>query len=490
MLRKRKITINNVEDFVSEQKRIREWKKIFMIQAGIFLGCCLIVWWAWWSIFAFAKTIGTSVGNVVAQGTKTIVGRTLWTEPKLDANGNLNIAFIGYGWDRHAWGYLTDAMIIASINPKKGTMAMMSIPRDLYVKKPNGAYWKINSIFESTFYQNDKDYDKSAPSILGKLSEITTIPLTYYAFIDFKWFETFLDSLWGVTIDVPEPIYDTTYPGPNNSYTTFAIQSWLQTLDWATALKYARSRHTTSDYARSLRQQAIIQGVMDKVLSSKTLLSPSKMEELYKNMTNFVHTNVSMWEMLWWLPYSSSLKHKSSRQIAACGASRRQTAQAWCLLYTPPMEAFGGASVQLPSGSTPSNVSQYDVIHSFVQDTVLNIDFLAEGATVRVLNGINTWVNRTLRLTPFANNIAIDLVKAGFKIFDVGNAPTPLAQSTISTNGPWREASIAKIRRFIPNVLVTEWTVIPDGPSLTLTLWDDFASGSTSTKNLPLYLQY
>ncbi len=490
MIRKRKI-INSTEDFILDQKRIREGKKIFMIQAGIFLLCCLVIWWAWGSIFWFVQTIGISIWNVVSQGTKTLVGHTLWTEPTLDGSGNFNIALIGYGGDNHAGWYLTDSMIIASINPKKGTMAMMSVPRDLYVDKPNGATGKINSVFESVFFRNKQDYELSAPSLLGKLTEITTIPITYYAFIDFKWFEAFLDTLGGITIDVPEPIYDTTYPGPNNSYTTFSIQSGLQTLNWATALKYARSRHTTSDYSRSLRQQAIIQGIMDKVLSSNTLLSPSKMEDLYKNMTSFVHTNVSMGELLWALPYSSSLKHKTSRQIAACGASRRQTAQPGCLLYTPPMEQFGGASVQLPVGATVSNLSNYTIIHSYVQDTVLNTDFLAEDATVRVLNWVDTWVNRALRTVPIWNNIAVDLVKAWFRIFDVGNAPMPLAETTITTNGPWFEASIAKIRRFIPNIIVAEWAIVPDGPSITLTIGNNYASGNIqSTKNLPLYLQY
>lgn len=492
MIRKRKITINSAEDFVLEQKRIRQGKKIFMIQAWIFLFCCLVVWRAWWSIFSFVKTIWVSIGNVVAQGTKTIVWQTLGTKPKLDEHGNINVALIGYGWDTHAGWYLTDAMIIVSINPEKGTMAMLSIPRDLYVKHPSGSYGKINSIFAWAFTQNKKNYDLAAPSILGKLTEITGIPLSYYAFIDFKWFETFLDSLWWITIDVPEPIYDSAYPGPNNSYITFSIQSGTQTLDGATALKYARSRHSTSDYSRSRRQQEIIQGILDKILSSSTLPSPSKMDELYKNVTSFVHTNVAVWELLWWLPYSSSLKKKSSRQVAACGASRWESAQAWCLLYTPPMEAFGGASVQLPSWATPSSVSNYTAIKSFVADTMMNTDFLADNSTIRVQNGINTWVNKTLRTVPIWNNVAVDLVKAWFRIFDVGNAPAPIAQTTVTTNGPWRKASIEKVRRFFPNVIVTEWAVVPDGPSLTLTIGDDYASGNRASieKTLPLYLQY
>jgi anionic cell wall polymer biosynthesis LytR-Cps2A-Psr (LCP) family protein len=102
---------------------------------------------------------------------------------------------------------------------------MLSIPRDMYVKKPNGAYGKINSVFESAFYQNDRDYDKASPILLKKFTEITGIPLSYYAFIDFDGFEKFVDSIGGIEIDVPESIYDSSYPGENNSYIVFSIDS-------------------------------------------------------------------------------------------------------------------------------------------------------------------------------------------------------------------------------------------------------------------------
>jgi hypothetical protein len=41
-------------------------------------------------------------------------------------------------------------------------------------------------VFASAMYQNKNDYALAAPSILGKITEITGIPLDYYAFIDFK----------------------------------------------------------------------------------------------------------------------------------------------------------------------------------------------------------------------------------------------------------------------------------------------------------------
>lgn len=487
MIRQRKLTINS-DDFISTQKNTssNKGKKIFLIQSLIFLWCCLIIWWSRGTLFAFIGKIGTTV----SKKTMSIVSKTIGTKPQLDEKGNLNIALIGYGGAKHDGSYLTDSMIIASINPEKGTMSMLSIPRDLYVKKPNGSYGKINSIFSSSFYQSHNNYDSGAADILGKLNEITWVPLHYYAFIDFHGFEEFIDTLGGVQINVPEPLYDSAYPGANNSYIVFSVSSGLQTMDGGTALKYARSRHSTSDYDRSLRQQAIIQSLMDKITSSSTLLNPGKMKKLYDSATSFIHTNISADEILRGIPYMSSIKKKTSWQIAACGNGRWQTAQAGCLLYTPAMEAFWWMSVQLPAGATPSSISNYEVIKSFVNDTMMNTDFLAENPTVRVLNGINTGAIAKRRTVPVASNTAIDLIEYGYKIYDVGNAITPQTQTTIMTNGEGREVSIARLKKLFPFAIVTStWSTV-DGPSLTLTIGDDYTSGSVSKNTLPLYLQY
>ena len=95
-----------------------------------------------------------------------------------------------------------------------------------------------------------------------------------------------------------------------------------------TALRYARSRHSTSDYARSLRQQAIIQALLDKLTKAGTILNPVKAKSIYASVGEFLHTNVSMDEVLRLIPYNGTIKHKSSRQIAVCASYQRETAQA------------------------------------------------------------------------------------------------------------------------------------------------------------------
>lgn len=84
------------------------------------------------------------------------------------------------------------------------------------------------------------------------------IEIQYYSLVDFGGFKNIIDTLGGITIDIPEGFTDTTYPTPDNGYMTIHFDSGVTLLDGEKALQYARSRHSTSDFARSLRQQQIV----------------------------------------------------------------------------------------------------------------------------------------------------------------------------------------------------------------------------------------
>lgn len=488
------LPIDTEKPTIKHTDTYKRGRNLFRIKSGIFLACCLLIWRARGWLFSFMKDMLWGIWTSIWEGAKAILSNTIGTKPQMDDNGNINVAILWYGGGVHDGGYLTDAIIIASVNLKAHTMSMLSLPRDMRVRKPNGAYGKLNSVFQDWFFSNEKDYEKAAPTILGKLTDITNIPLHYYAFIDFDWFEKFIDSLWGIEIDVPEPIYDNQYPWPNHSYTIFSIDSWVQMLDGATALKYTRSRKTTSDYSRSMRQQLVIDAVMDKFVSAKTLISPGKIEDAYNNITQLVHTNTTLDEILWLLPYAKSIDHKSSWQVAECWARRWEQAQAGCLLYTPPMETMGWMSTQIPVWATPGNPSNYSVIHSYVEDIVMNTKTLQEKATIRVLNWLSTGANKAIGNVTLANNIAVDFVKEWFIIFDIGNTTGGYTQTTVLTNGKGREASLEKIKRQLPPFTIQEWPIVPDGPSLTVILGDDMVVTWNKiyawSKDIPAYLKY
>ena len=71
----------------------------------------------------------------------------------------------------------------------------------------------------------------------------------------------------------------------------------LQHFDGDKALKYARSRHSTSDFDRSKRQQLVLAALQAKMLSAKILTSPSKIEGIYSVLSNSIKTNASLTDM-------------------------------------------------------------------------------------------------------------------------------------------------------------------------------------------------
>lgn len=315
---------------------------------------------------------------------------------------------LGFGGEGHAGGYLSDSIMIASFDPKVGGVTFISVPRDLYIEKTLGGYGKINGDFASLYYHYENDLLQAGSGFAKKLTQITGVPISYYFMIDFKGFEKMIDQLGGVDIDVPYNIYDTTYPGPNNSFTTFSINQGMQHMDGATALKYARSRHTTSDFARSLRQQQIIKAVMEKVFSFNNITSPSKVKELYAQFQSVVHTNMTLDEIIGSMQYAYKVKKFSSFQYSVCAVYNWETAQAGCLLYNPPIAMFG-SSVEIPAEATPDNVSRYDAMRSFAQQVVYHQGYLVEDATIRILNGTDTGAASMLKGKSIASTTAMEV---------------------------------------------------------------------------------
>jgi anionic cell wall polymer biosynthesis LytR-Cps2A-Psr (LCP) family protein len=82
-------------------------------------------------------------------------------------------------------------------------------------------------------------------------------------------------------------------------------------MDGEKALQYARSRHSSSDFSRSLRQQLIVQAVMNK-LTENGLGNVSKLKNLYEDYTKMVTTNVSLKEMLGMVKYINKVQHMFS----------------------------------------------------------------------------------------------------------------------------------------------------------------------------------
>ena len=443
-----------------------------------FLSVWLISWFKW-------------VFDNVKQSVLSSVSKTVWSPMQTDQYNSVNVLLLWYGWAAHQWGFLTDSIMVASWNPDENNVTLFSIPRDLYVKSPvNGTYWRINAIFQQ-YWNRTKSIEESAFWLAWKLEEILWLKIPYYATIDFQAFQEIVDAIWWVDVYVTETIYDPKYPADDMiNYDPFYIESGWQHLDGKTALKYARSRHTTSDFARSLRQQELIIAIKDKVLAS--WLNISTATELYDQYKKYIQTNISAQEMLRTVQFLSKIKWFSSFwYTSTCGDRDVTRMVPWCFLYNPAMEYFGWMAVLLPDWATSNNVSYYWDMQTFVTFLLTHRKFLTEWASVEVVNSISKPVLNSYGLarSSIATKFWVKLVKYWLNVTNVTNWD-PVEHSYITVNMVWDfSGTIDAIQAFLPiqDIRVDTWSVQAEYDSewnfleywtnrayVTITLWDDF----------------
>ncbi|MCF7834779.1 LCP family protein [Candidatus Gracilibacteria bacterium] len=372
--------------------------------------------------------------GIISKGSIKMISQNIGQDMKKDEFGNVNILLIGYGGESHAGGYLADSIMVASRNPELGAITFISIPRDLRVKNPNtNGYSRINVLF-NRIYNRNKDLIQAASGFSEKIEEIVGLDINYYATIDFNGFEKVIDTLGGVDIYIKNTIHDTTYPDGEKGYMTFHLDAGQQHLDGKTALMYARSRHTTSDFDRSLRQQQIINSIKDKLLSGGNIKSVSKIKELYGDYTQMVNTNINFKEIVGVVKYIDNIKQIFSFGLNTnCVYTNFEYMTPGCFLYNPNRELFDGAAVIIPNGGTPGNVSFYDHIHKFSFLVTHNQEYLLEGADIIIQNGIDKNFARSIgkRIDGNSNLLAAKLKKYGLKISDTQNATSPIEKTTI-----------------------------------------------------------
>ena len=97
------------------------------------------------------------------------------------------------------------------------------------------------------------------------------VAVDHFGLVDFQCFRTAVDSVGGVTINVPRVIVDPAYPTEDYGFKLVRFDAGLQRMDGERALEYARTRHADSDFHRMQRQQIIMSALRARVLQLRTL---------------------------------------------------------------------------------------------------------------------------------------------------------------------------------------------------------------------------
>jgi len=267
-------------------------RKALRIILSIFFGLILI---GGGLLYAFGRGIFTKNWSGSSPFFKFLHGEQN-VKLKGEGDGRINILFLGYGGSKHPGGNLTDTIQVVSINPEDKSLAMLSIPRDLYVTVKNPSYaGKINGVYN---LGNEKTKEGGANLMKQEIGTILDLPIHYYVGVDFGGFKKAVDAIGGIDVYVEKDLSDPSYPADDMiHFSPFKISAGQHHMDGETALKYTRSRESTSDFDRSARQQKVISAFKDKILSSGILNNPEKVVSLANIAGLNIKTDLSVGEV-------------------------------------------------------------------------------------------------------------------------------------------------------------------------------------------------
>ena len=205
----------------------------------------------------------------------------------------LNILLLGIrGVDDPNGGLLTDTIMVMSVKPKTGEIALISIPRDLYVGMPfDNQKSKINEAYEMGIknggWKKGLEYSKKT------VSDVVGLKIHYAVSVDFEAFKEIINILGGITIVLDKPFSE------KNQFEEGIIDlpAGKQVIDGDTALLFVRARFSSSDFDRAKRQQQVLLAIKEKSFSLGVLSSPMKVISILNSIGNHIRTDAELWEI-------------------------------------------------------------------------------------------------------------------------------------------------------------------------------------------------
>ena len=356
--------------------------------------------------------------------------------------GQINVLLLGVGGEGHDGPYLTDSMILAQIRPDIGEITLTSIPRDYWVTIPGSAGQdKINSAFAYGIGKN-MDWDQAGQNARQAVENLSGLKVPYFAVMDFSGFEKAVNQVGGLDITVDRTFTDDQYPDSGTGYLppqTFTAGP--QHMDGARALIFARSRHSTnglegSDFARSQRQQKIIDAFKQKVLSNNLIGDAGNLNSLLGIFADHFHTNMTPSEIyrVYTLTKDKNMQTLSLSLDPSTG------------LICPEILASTGAYILTPC----PDKSETDV-QNFFKNSFSIGKLAAEKSTV--------WLADSTGNQKAYNTAFRKLTDAGVQVYQLGYTKDDLPQTIVYEANP--EPATAE---FIKNTLnATEVTLPPPG---------------------------
>ncbi len=350
----------------------------------------------------------SAINNIIDRGGDGALALQENIQPsslKGEGDGRINIMILGIGGEKHVAGNLADTIIVASIDPFANELAMLSIPRDMWVDIPG--YWSSKVNAAHAFGEDNPDQPGGGIGLMRQtLEETLDINLHYYVRIDFQGFTQAIDTVGGVDVTLEDAIYDPNFDnqfGPN----ALNLPAGDNHLDGQTALLLARSRNATglgygtgNDFDRGENQRKIILALKEKILRAGTYSNPVRINQLIATAEDHVRTDIQVSEMLRLYEIMEKIPNEKIISFGLTNASDNYLVSA----------NINGASALQPRGG------DYSEIQLFVRELFVDGFIKQEQPVIDVYNGSS--------VPGLATETATELESYGYKTGIIDNAPT------------------------------------------------------------------
>jgi LCP family protein required for cell wall assembly len=221
--------------------------------------------------------------------------------PTWGGSNRINILFVGFRGGDPIQGdcpFCTDTLILLTVDPITKTAGMLSIPRDMWVNIPGFGYSRINTAW--TLGRGSKLPGGGPALTMKTVSHFIGVPVDYYVQVDFDTFVDIIDLIGGVDVYNDETIFLDPMSHGRDFPKVKLTCCGMRHLSGRVALAYARCRHIEQgckdgDVGRAKRQQKVIFGIREKVLSPENFPElMAQAPQLYNTFSAGIHTNMSM----------------------------------------------------------------------------------------------------------------------------------------------------------------------------------------------------
>ena len=256
--------LTGMAGFAGHLRRLPIWTRMVIPAAAVML-LVLVTWYLAFGRRAAVKVVGVALlvgalaapgfafgyvdhdlsgmggGGTAEQKATVAKARTVLAHPLPDTP--MNILLLGTDASHNS-----DSQILVRLDPQAKTIAMLSLPRDLYTDIPGVGYAKMNAAYA----------DGGVKLAVQTFSSITGLPIDHFVRINFNGFWKVVDLLGGVYLPVDHRYYNP----PHSGFKSIDLQPGYQLVDAKQALNFVRFRHDqTGDFTRMVRQQMFLREV-------------------------------------------------------------------------------------------------------------------------------------------------------------------------------------------------------------------------------------